>query len=162
MGFACEDDEFVRFDIVFLEGSNVNFVVPGVAFTEPFEIQASSDEFVDALTGTVMAKRKVLRTSLGNACIMAKQARRNTTSVTEAAIEEGLADTVWTRRRGGSYVSGERRWEKNAEDTDIRDSKIISDRPIACKEWPIVVPLFASLILDTSGRLTRGQSGYVQ
>ncbi len=52
--------------------------------------------------------------------------------------------------------------EKSAEDTDIRDSKVVGDRLIACKEWSIVVPLFASLILDTSGRLTRGQGKYVK
>ncbi len=118
MDFACEDDEFVRFDIVFFKGSNVSFEVSGVAFTEPFDIRAScSDEFVDALTGIVMAKRKVLRTSLRNACIMAKQARRNITSVTEAAIEEKLANTVWIRRRGGTYVSSERRWGKKVQKT---------------------------------------------
>ena len=95
MGLACEDDEFVRFVIGFFKGSNVNFEPPGVAFTEPFDIRANcSDELVDALTGMVMAKRKILRTSLGNACMMAKQARRNTTSVTDVAIEEEFADTV--------------------------------------------------------------------
>ncbi len=100
MGFACEDDEFVMFVIIFFEGSNVNFEVPGVAFTEPFDIRAScSDEFVDALTGTVSAKRKVLRTSLGNACIMAKQARRNTTSVTGSDRRETCRHSMDQEKR---------------------------------------------------------------
>lgn len=68
---ACEDDEFVMFVVGYFNGSSVPLELPGVTVTALFVIWVNcDDEFIDALTRIVMAKRKALRLSLGNTCMV--------------------------------------------------------------------------------------------